>query len=146
MTDPTASVTVAPDDSVAPPPSNTGAAPPPSATETVALDEPPPPPTGPTAGKPWTLSASAAPDAGYKCNDLYPHKFTPSGSTNATVAGKPRGTCAGKSVAVSIPFTPTSAGAGTVAGTLKYGICATDGTNCVLRSKAISLAFNAAAP
>lgn len=134
------------------PSTGSGATPPPTSTVVVQNsasaapdDPPPPPPTGPTAGQPWTLTASAAPDSGYKCNKLYPHKFSPSGGSNATVAGKPRGSCAGKNTVVSIPFTPQSAGPGTVAGTFKYGICATDGTNCVLRTKSVSLKFTAAA-
>jgi len=90
--------------------------------------------------------ASAAPDPGYKCNDLYPHRFLTSGGTNVEYpTAKPKGGCAGKGVAVTVPFIPKAAGAGTVAGTFRYGICDDAKTNCVVRKKPMTLAFNAAA-
>jgi hypothetical protein len=100
---------------------------------------------GPVAGKPWQLVATAEADAGYKCNAEYPNKFTTTGGTNVTYPDpKPRGGCAGKGVAVTIPIVPTAAGPGTVVGTLSYGICDEAKTSCLIRKKNVTLAFNAA--
>jgi hypothetical protein len=103
-------------------------------------------PTGPVVGKPWQLSTAVQADPGYKCNDEYPHKFTTSGGTNVSYPDpKPRGACAGKGVAVTIPFIPTAAGPGTIKGTFSYGICDEKKTSCLMKKQEISLPFVAAA-
>jgi hypothetical protein len=103
-------------------------------------------PTGPVVGKPWQLSTAVQADPGYKCNDEYPHKFTTSGGTNVSYPDpKPRGACAGKGVAVTIPFIPTAAGPGTIKGTFSYGICDEKKTSCLMKKQEITLPFVAAA-
>lgn len=103
-------------------------------------------PTGPVVGKPWQLSTAVQADPGYKCNDEYPHKFTTSGGTNVSYPDpKPRGACAGKGVAVTIPFIPTAAGPGTIKGTFSYGICDEKKTSCLMKKQEISLPFVATA-
>jgi len=103
------------------------------------------PAKGPTAGKPWQVVASADADAGYHCNAEYPSKFTTTGGTNVTYPDpKPRGSCAGNRVVVSIPIVPTAAGPGTVVGTLAYGICDDSKTNCQTKKKEMTLTFTAA--
>lgn len=113
-----------------------------SATPTPAPGDPP---RGPVAGKPWQLVATAVADPGYQCNSEYPNKFTTTGGTNVTYPDpKPRGACAGNRVSVTIPIVPTAAGPGTVVGTLRYGICDDAKTNCLVRTKAVTLPFTAA--
>jgi len=102
-------------------------------------------PTGPTVGKTSTVVASAKAEAGYHCNDAYPHKFVTAGGSNVKYPDpKPKGGCAGKdAIAVSVPYIPTAAGAGSVSGTLKYGICDEAKTNCRIVKKQLTLPFTA---
>jgi nicotinate-nucleotide--dimethylbenzimidazole phosphoribosyltransferase len=118
---------------------------PPTAEKKAEPAEPAEKPKGPVVGQPSQLTASAAADPGYKCNDAYPHKFITSGGSNVTYPDpKPRGACAGKKgVAVSVPFVPTAAGPGSIAGELRYGICDEGGTNCVVKKKQVTLSFTA---
>lgn len=108
-------------------------------------DAPAEKPKGPIVGERSQLVASATADAGYKCNDAYPHKFITSGGSNVTYPDpKPKGSCAGKKgIAVSVPFVPTAAGPGSISGELRYGICDEGGTNCVIKKKPVTLSFTA---
>lgn len=88
------------------------------------------------------MVASADADPGYHCNSDYPNKFTTSGGTNVTYPDpKPRGSCAGNKVVVSVPIVPTAAGPGTVVGTLSYGICDDSKTSCLMKKKEVTLSF-----
>lgn len=110
-----------------------------------ADDAPADKPKGPTVGERSQLVASATADAGYKCNDAYPHKFITSGGKNVSYPeARPKGSCAGKKgIAVSVPFVPTAAGSGSISGELRYGICDEAGTNCVIKKKPVTLSFTA---
>jgi len=105
-------------------------------------------PTGPVVGKQASVTASAQADPGYHCNEAYPHKFVTKGGSNVSYpVERPKGACAGDTtVAVSVPYIPQAAGPGTVAGTLRYGICDDGGTNCVIKKRPLTLSFTASAP
>jgi hypothetical protein len=102
-------------------------------------------PTGPVVGETSSVTASAKVDAPYHCNEKYPTKFVTSGGSNVSYPStKVAGGCSGESVAsATIPFVPTAAGAGTVQGKLKYGIC--DADDCRVVEKDVTLPFNATA-
>ncbi|MEM1033705.1 MAG: hypothetical protein AAGN82_25440 [Myxococcota bacterium] len=102
-------------------------------------------PTGPTVGQTSTVMASVKAEPGYHCNEAYPHKFVTAGGTNVTYPDpRPKGGCAGKdAISVAVPYVPTAAGSGSVAGTLRYGICDEGKTNCRVVKKPMTLPFTA---
>jgi hypothetical protein len=102
-------------------------------------------PTGPVVGETSSVTAAAKVDAPYHCNDKYPTKFVTAGGSNVSYPSeKVAGGCSGESMAsVSVPYVPTAAGAGSVRGKLKYGIC--DKDECKILEKDMTLPFTASA-
>lgn len=99
-------------------------------------------PQGPVVGETSQVAAAAQADPGYKCNEKYPTKFVTAGGSNVSYpTPKPKGGCSGDSAVVQVPFVPTAAGAGAVAGTLQYSICTAE--KCVIKKKPMSVAFTA---
>ncbi len=93
--------------------------------------------------KPGAVVAVVSAQGEFKVNDKYPYKFKLGGSpAGVTFAGDTfRGaSLSQKQASLSIPFTPTSAGAKTISGTFFFSVCNEE--TCHIKKQPLSVTIN----
>lgn len=93
--------------------------------------------------KPGTVVAVVSAQGEYKCNDKYPYKFKLNAPPPGVSYGADtvRGASIGKKqTSLSIPFTPSSAGAKTISGTFYFSVCNEE--TCQIKKQPMSVTVN----
>jgi hypothetical protein len=91
-------------------------------------------------GAPASVQAVLVAKGGFHCNDKYPYKFKLSGAPEGVTYADSvaRGIRIGKERSVlTVPFTPTSAGAKTISGTFFFSVC--DDKTCKIGKAAMAV-------
>ena len=91
-------------------------------------------------GKPSTVQAVLVAKGAFKCNEKYPYKFKlgtpPAGVTYPQKIAR-KISSGKKQRALSVPFTPTSAGKKTISGTFYFSVC--NEATCKIQKKPMSV-------
>jgi hypothetical protein len=96
-------------------------------------------PAGQAVGKESTAEIILAAKPGFHVNNEFPIKFTPGGSdgVDAKVVGKDAATVVPEKATIKVPFTPTRAGKGKLAGKLAFSVCSD--SNCLMDKVELSV-------